>query len=257
MLMSDWDPNLYLRYARERTQPCIDLVNRIELDGEARFAADLGCGPGNSTRVLARRFPEAQIIGVDNSAAMIEQARRELPTIRFEQADAATWTADDPADVILSNATFQWLDHHETLLPHLVWQLRPGGVLAVQMPRNFQSPTHRTLRELASSEPFARKLSEREPYWVQPPGFYYDVLSPICSRLDIWETEYVHVLPDHNAIIEWYRSTGLRPYLQPLDEREQRQFLDLLHARLVNHYPTQKDGRVLFPFLRIFLLATR
>jgi trans-aconitate 2-methyltransferase len=254
--MPTWDPKQYLQFESERTQPCIDLVARIP-ELTARVAVDLGCGPGNSTRVLARRFPQARLIGIDNSKAMIQRAAEALPAVEFHQADAATWTADEPCDVIFSNAAFQWIEKHEVLLPHLMQQLAPGGVLAVQMPRNFQSPTHQILRELALSQRWSNKLAAREPYWVQEPAFYYDVLAPITSRVELWETEYIHILPDSDAIVEWYKGTGLRPYLDALSPAEQSEFLAAYRARLEEAYPRQPDGRVLFPFLRIFFIAVR
>ena len=254
--MPTWDPKQYLAFDRERTRPCLDLLARVEVD-PVDDAVDLGCGPGNSTMALARRFPGARILGLDNSPAMIERARRVCPVLAFEVANAVDWTPTRLCDVILSNAVFQWVGDHDTLFPRLVAQLRSGGALAVQMPRNFEAPTHRILRELAHTEPWASKLSAREPYWVKPPGFYYDVLTPVTSSLDLWETEYQHVLPDHHAIIEWYKGTGLRPYLEALSAAEQPAFLEALETRLVEAYPRQADGRVLFPFLRLFFVAVR
>lgn len=254
--MPSWDPKQYLRFARERTQPCIDLANRIER-AEVRYAADLGCGPGNSTKVLAERFPDAQIVGVDSSKQMVDRASADLPEFTFEVADVTKWEADEPCDVILSNACFQWVEDHGTLLPRLMTQLSEGGQLAVQMPRNFQSPVHKILRSLATSTPFNAKLSQREPYWVKEPGFYYDVLRPVSSQLELWETEYIHVLDDHEAIIEWYKGTGMRPYLEPLSEDEQKMFIERCREELLRAYPKQADGRVLFPFLRIFFVATK
>jgi trans-aconitate 2-methyltransferase len=254
--MPTWDPKQYLQFERQRTQPCIDLVTRIDTE-PVNYAVDLGCGPGNSTAVLDKRFPSAKILGVDNSVSMIERAKKDYPACSFTQADATTWTSERPCDVILANAVFQWTGHHETLFPRLVQQLRPGGVLAIQMPRNFQSPTHQILRELARSDRWKSKMSEREPYWVQPPGFYYDVLSPVCSKLEIWETEYQHMMPDHDAIVEWYKGTGLRPYLEALNSQEQTEFIDEYRARLKAAYPRQKDGMIVFPFLRTFFVAVR
>jgi trans-aconitate 2-methyltransferase len=127
----------------------------------------------------------------------------------------------------------------------------------VQMPRNFQSPTHQILRQLARDSQWSGKLESREPYWVQEPAVYYDVLQPISSALEIWETEYIHAMPDHEAIVEWYKGTGLRPYQEALDAAEQDQFLTQYLAQLKDAYPKQKDGQVLFPFLRIFFIARR
>jgi trans-aconitate 2-methyltransferase len=254
--MPTWDASQYLRYERERTQPCIDLLSRIEID-PVGYAVDLGCGPGNSTIHIARKYPRAVVTGVDNSQPMLDRARIDHPHLSFALANAASWQADRPCDLIFSNAAFQWLDRHDELLPRLIAQLRPGGALAVQMPRNFQSPTHQILRELARSPEWSALLEPREPYWVHPPGFYYDVLAPIVSRVDIWETEYQHVLADHDAIVDWYKGTGLRPYLQSLDPQQAERFIAQYHERLVQAYPRQKDAKVIFPFLRIFLIAIR
>lgn len=254
--MPNWDPNQYLRFERERTQPCIDLVNRINVE-QANFAVDLGCGPGNSTRVLATRFSHCAILGVDSSKQMIQRARADMPAFKFEVGDAAAWQGEREYDILLSNACFQWIEDHEPLFRRLMSQLRVGGQLAVQMPRNFQSPTHKILREVATSPPFSSKLDQREPYWVKEPSFYYDVLESIASRVEIWETEYVHVLDDHDAIIEWYKGTGMRPYLEPLKEGDQKLFIDRVREGLLGAYTKQKDGKVLFPFLRIFIVATK
>jgi trans-aconitate 2-methyltransferase len=254
--MPTWDASQYLRFERERTQPCVDLLWRVERI-DVKYAVDLGCGPGNSTKALAERFPGATIMGVDNSPAMIERARRDHPRFGFVESDVAKWESDRPCDLILSNAVFQWVPHHEQLLPRLMQQLRDGGVLAVQMPRNFQSPVHQILRELATSPQWSPRVGGREPYWVHPPQFHYDVLAPVCSKVELWETEYIHILPDHEAIIEWYKGTGMRPYLEPLTQDEQLDFIDQVRSRLLIAYPKSRDGRVLFPFLRIFLIAVR
>lgn len=254
--MPNWDPNQYLRFERERTQPCIDLVNRINVE-QANFAVDLGCGPGNSTRVLAQRFSHCSILGVDSSKQMIQRARADMPAFKFEVGDAAAWQGDRAYDVLLSNACFQWIEDHKPLFERLMGQLRVGGQLAVQMPRNFQSPTHQILRSVVTSPPFSSKLQQTEPYWVKEPAFYYDVLESMASRIEIWETEYVHVLDDHDAIIEWYKGTGMRPYLEPLSAGDQKLFIERVREGLGTAYSKQKDGKVLFPFLRIFIVATK
>ena len=252
--MPQWDPNQYLQFISQRTQPCIDLVARINLD-EVNDVVDLGCGPGNSTEVLAKKFPRATIVGFDNSPDMIAQAKKDYPQFTFAPGDAATWTANRKCDVILANAVFQWVAHHESLLPRLVQQLRHRGVLAVQMPRNFESPTHTVLREIASRPQWDQKVRTRDLHWAQPPDFYFDLLSPITSKLEIWETEYIHIMPDHDAIVQWYKGTGLRPYLEPLSSDDQEKFIAEYKDEIAKQYPPQKTGQVLFPFRRIFFLA--
>jgi trans-aconitate 2-methyltransferase len=236
----------------------VDLVARIPLEEtRVRCAADLGCGPGNSTAVLAGRFPHAQITGVDHSAAMLERARGECPGLRFEEADVRTWRASGPMDVILSNAVFQWIEHHEQLLPRLLEQLSAGGVLAVQLPRNLDAPWHELMREVASTGPWAGKISGRSPDAVQTPEWYFDLLRPICAEVDLWETEYIHVMADHEAIVEWGRGTALRPYLDALDPAEQERFLSRYLEAIRRAYPARPGGEVLFPFRRIFFVATK
>jgi trans-aconitate 2-methyltransferase len=252
--MPNWDPKQYLQFIQQRTQPCIDLVSRIDTTNVLR-AVDLGCGPGNSTEVLAKKFPAAKIVGIDNSPDMLAQAAKDYPQFTFKPGDAQTWTSDQPADVILANAVFQWIPNHEQVFPHLLKQLRPGGALAIQMPRNFDSPTHLALREISSRPQWNEKIPQREFHYVHSPDFYFDLLAPICARIDIWETRYVHVMPDHDAIIEWYKGTGMRPYLDPLTPDERKNFIAELREKLLAAYPLQKNDQVLFPFRRIFFIA--
>jgi trans-aconitate 2-methyltransferase len=254
--MPTWEPRQYLRFAQERTQPCVDLLNRVSLDS-VENAIDLGCGPGNSTEILARRFPRASILGLDNSSEMIQRARRDYPNFSFDIADARTWTSSKPIDLLLSNAVFHWVEKHEELFPRLMNQLRPGGALAVQMPHNFDSPVHRLFRQLAGENPWNRLIVGRDTSACEQAAFYYDVLSPHSQRVDLWETEYMHVLPSSDAIVEWYKGTGLRPYLDPLPPPQQEDFLAECRKRIAPMFPPQKDENVLFPFRRIFIVAIR
>jgi trans-aconitate 2-methyltransferase len=225
-----------------------------------RIAADLGCGPGNSTEVLAARFPEAEIIGLDSSPGMIAAARKRLPRLRFEIAALEDWDPLTAPDVILSNAVLQWIPDHAGLLPRLLSKLAPGGTLAVQIPDNLDEPSQQLMREVAARGLWAEKLaaaaSARTP--IESPGWYYSLLRPLCANVNIWRTTYYHPLaggPD--AIVEWFKSTGLRPFLAPLDEREQASYLSAYREAVARAYPALPDGSVLLPFPRLFIVATR
>ncbi|HLH11878.1 MAG TPA: trans-aconitate 2-methyltransferase [Methylovirgula sp.] len=256
--MSNWDPSIYLKYADERTRPARDLLSQVPRAEVAR-AYDLGCGPGNSTALIAARFPGADIIGVDSSAEMLEEARRALPDVRFQRADLATWRPEFPAELLFGNAVFQWLPDHLDVFEALLAALPAGGVLAVQMPDNLDEPSHVLMREIAAERPWAEKLAAarvaRQP--LPAPSVYYDRLAPLCRHVDIWHTIYNYRLAGASAIIEWVKGSGLRPYLEPLGETERRAFLDTYRARLATAYPARNDGRVLFPFPRLFLVAVR
>ena len=250
--MADWNPSLYLQFASERTRPAAELLARVAKPA-ARYVADLGCGPGNSTELLRAAWPEAVITGVDNSPAMLEQARQALPDCQFVEADISRWRPERPLDVIYANASLQWLTDHERLFPHLVSQLSPGGVLAVQMPDNWQEPSHALMRQVAQEMGLAPR--GRAPL----PGVhrYVDVLNESGCEADIWRTTYYHPMASHQAIVEWLRATGLRPWLQGLDADRQSAFISRYVALLAEHYPPQKSGKILLAFPRLFIIARR
>ncbi|WEF30251.1 trans-aconitate 2-methyltransferase [Klebsiella aerogenes] len=250
--MADWNPSLYLKFADERTRPAAELAARIAQQ-PVKVAVDLGCGPGNSTALLRAAWPEATIIGIDNSPAMLEQATKALPDCEFMAADIANWQPVVPADVIYANASLQWLTDHPTLFPHLVAQLADNGVLAVQMPDNWQEPSHTLMREVAKE--MGHRESGRQP--LPSVQEYYDILTRSGCDVDIWRTTYYHPLESHQAIVDWLQATGLRPYLQDLDETEKNAFLDRYLARLKAHYPLQCNGKVLLLFPRLFIVARR
>jgi trans-aconitate 2-methyltransferase len=249
--MPTWDATRYLRFENERTRPCIDLVTQIKHD-DVHIAADLGCGPGNSTAVLAQRFPTATVTGYDNSQNMLDRAGVDHPDLRFAHADIATWRAETPCDVILANASLHWLPDHAALFVRLMSMLEFGGVLAVQMPDNFHEPSHTLMDTAADAFPVIRKPHKPA---VHEPAFYYDVLAPLTSNVGLWRTQYTHVMPDHAAIVNWTRGTGLRPYLDQLAPDQHDAFLNEYHRLIAHAYPAQRDGRVLFPFRRLFILA--
>jgi trans-aconitate 2-methyltransferase len=254
----DWSAQQYLKFEDERTRPVRDLLAAVRTESAGRVA-DLGCGPGNSTEVLAARFPGAQVLGVDNSPDMIAAARRRLPQFNFELAAIEEWREPGPFGVILSNATLQWVPSHETLLPRLLSMLEPGGSLAIQMPDNLNEPSHVLMCNIAQSEPFAAKLGDaakaREA--LQPPEWYYSLLRPHAARIDIWRTTYYHLLQGPSAIVEWFKGSSLRPLIALLDEDRRLDFLARYTEALSKAYPALDDGSVLLPFPRFFLVATR
>jgi trans-aconitate 2-methyltransferase len=254
--MSDWSPNHYLSFEDERTRPARDLLARVPI-ADAQRVVDLGCGPGNSTELLMRRFPGVKVTGVDNSSAMLASARQRLPEATFVEADIATWTPSQPVDLIFANAVFQWVPDHAAVLVRLMESLAAGGILAVQIPDNFGEPAHYLMEEVA--RPWSVKLdgAEGERERILPPAVYYDRLSSVAVAVDIWRTVYHHPLSDAAAIVSWFRSTGLRPYLNRLAPAEQEAFLAAYTKRVGEAYPRQADGRVLLAFPRVFIVAAR
>ena len=254
--MSNWDADHYLRFADERTRPSRDLVARIPLKAPATVV-DLGCGPGNSTQVLKTRWPDAQVCGVDNSPEMIETARRDFPDDEWILADLAEWSGDRPFDVVFSNAALQWLPDHAVLVPRLFSLVADGGVLAFQIPSGLYAAVRVHIREISHDPAWSDRMDgPRSMLTMEEPPLYYDALAPIASHVDIWETEYNHVLECPAAIVDWIASTGLRPYLAALhDDSERDRFKSLLLERVTESYPRRVDGRVLYPFRRLFVVA--
>ena len=256
--MPSWDPNQYLKFTDHRLRPALDLLAQIPA-ADPRSIYDLGCGPGNITRLLAERWPGARVVGVDSSADMLAKARQEAPGVAFEQADIAHWSPPARADLLFTNATLHWLDDHAALLPRLAAQLAPGGVLAIQMPDNRTSPSHLLMDEAAAAGPWHARLARLRPVYgaMQSPDAYYRMLAPVAAQVDIWETTYLHVLEGDNPVVEWTKGTALRPYLDALEEPERAAFLAAYAARIAAAYPKQPDGRTLLPFRRIFIVARR
>jgi trans-aconitate 2-methyltransferase len=252
-----WSPERYLAFADHRTRPAIDLLARVALQQPERVA-DLGCGPGNSTRLLVERWPAATVIGIDSSSDMLASARGSGVGATWVEADIAGWKPDRELDLIYSNAALHWVCDHESLLARLLGSVRPGGVLAVQMPRNFEAPSHTLLRATAESGPWADRLAEVLDWRpVAAPDWYYDLLAPRAAALDIWETVYLHVLEGDDPVLRWTRSTALRRITQALDEADCAAFEAAYAARLREAYPRRADRRTLFPFRRLFIVAQR
>ena len=255
--MTHWNAALYLKFETERTQPAEDLARRIPCEAPAKIL-DVGCGPGNSSRVLATRFPKASILGIDSSPAMIEAATAGHPDIAFRLCDAGRDLVrlDQDFDVVFSNACIQWIPDHPSLLRAMLGRLRPGGVLAVQTPMNHHEPIHRIIEELTTADPWRGEFPNPRVFYNLSPEAYFDVLSELAEEVTLWETSYHHILPSHDAIMEWYRGTGLRPYLQALSDEKRIVFEQAVRDRVVEAYPARKNGRVIFRFPRFFFLAT-
>jgi len=254
--VSDWSPQQYLTFADERTRPARDLLARVPLAAPGRVY-DLGCGPGNSTALLVEAFPYAEVIGIDNSPAMLDTARQSLPGIAFIPGDLSTWQPEARADLLFSNAAFHWVPDHLAAMARLIRSLPAGGVLAVQMPDNLDEPSHRLMAETAAAGPWAAKLAGAAAAREALPSAetYYRRLKPLCAGLDIWRTTYHHPLKGAAGIVSWVMSTGLRPYLEPLDEDERRTYLDAYRLRLADAYPEMGEGVVLLRFPRLFIVA--
>jgi trans-aconitate 2-methyltransferase len=255
-----WDARQYLRFSDERTRPCRELAARVALSSPRRVI-DLGCGPGNSTQVLAERWNDADLTGIDSSTEMIDTARQSSVKCDWQVMDIGRWaqTSLRPVDVVFSNAALQWVPDHAVIFPKLLQQVAPGGVLAVQMPNNIDAPAHRVARELAASEEWRDRFPPgRVRVWhVHETEFYYDRLAPHAARLDFWESEYLQVMESAQQILDWYQGTGLRPYLAALSSAERERFSADYLAGIRKAYPPRADGRILFPFRRLFLIAYR
>lgn len=258
--MADWDPGLYTRFEDERTRPAADLLGRVSL-AEPLLAYDLGCGPGNSTELIVRRFRDAEVIGLDTSAAMLDSARKRLPDLRFEAADAATWRPARAPDLVFANAVLQWVPGHADLLPRLFGLLAPGGVLAVQMPDNLAEPSHRLMREVAADGPWAAAIGDpavagRLGRMLTVDG-YYDALATEAVEVDVWRTAYQHRMEDARAIVDWVSATGLRPFVDPLSPELKAGFLAAYERAIADAYPARADGRRLLAFPRVFIVARK
>lgn len=252
---TSWDPSIYLRYGGERLRPALDLLARIDAEAPARVV-DLGCGPGNVTTLLKRRWPGADVLGIDGSAPMLDKARAEAPDCRFEQGDFGTWAPAAKVDVLYSNAALHWLGGHETLFPRLLAQVAPGGTMAVQMPGMHAAPLRALQPEVARSGPWAERLKGVDSARaILETGEYWDILRPLCAELDIWETTYTHALTGENAAVQWAMGTSLRPYLDPLPEDLRAGFLAAYSEAMAPHYPRRADGTTLLPFRRVFIIA--
>jgi trans-aconitate 2-methyltransferase len=257
--MPQWDPQQYQRFSSERSRPFFDLLARIP-NGDVRYAADLGCGPGNLTTTLVTRWPDATVWGIDNSPDMLASASR-LPAhsrLHFVQSDLTLWQPEHPLDCIVSNAAIQWVPDHEKVLRHLAKVLAPVGVLAVQMPNNFDEPAHRLLAEVVRQEPWVSTIGHwQERYFVQTPAWYVDALHHLgFVEVDVWETIYYHLLAGPDAALEWMKGTALRPVFTRLAPDQHEAFLTTYGVKLRAAYPERPYGTI-FPFRRLFFIARK
>lgn len=256
--MNDWNPEQYIKFINERTQPSIDLAKRIDTD-DPKSIIDIGCGPGNSTAVLAKKFPSAHIIGADNSKNMVEKAKYQYPSLDFILFDAENDFPElkEKFDVVFSNACIQWVPNHRKLLTDMMSVLKDNGIMAVQIPMNRKEPIHQIINDIAESDKWKGKFSEKRVFYTLAQSEYYDLLSEISSDFSMWETIYFHRMPSHESIIEWYRSTGLRPYLNKLSKQDAKDFEKDIYEELVKAYPVQKNGEIIFRFPRLFFTAIK
>jgi trans-aconitate 2-methyltransferase len=252
-----WSARQYSLFEQQRTRPVRDLVAAIPRVS-AQTVVDLGCGPGNSTEVLAGRFPQATVTGLDSSTDMLGEARQRLGVVEFIQADIGDWKPAQTYDVILANASLQWVPDHAQLYPRLVSLLNPAGVLAVQTPDNLDEPAHRLAREIAASPQWVDRIGDVRHPDRHPAPYYFELLRPHCAEVDVWRTTYHHPLAGgHAAVVEWFKGSALRPYLQKLDQAAQQAFLDTYLHAISKAYPLLADGTVVLPFPRLFIVATR
>jgi trans-aconitate 2-methyltransferase len=254
-----WDPEVYLRFAAYRARPAEDLLPRLALDVPGSIY-DLGCGPGNLTRTLQERWPDRRIVGVDSSREMLDGARKRFGQtgIDWRAGDIAAWRADAPAALVFSNAALHWVADHAVLFPRLMGEVASGGLLAIQIPVTGQAKYQQCIRAVKSSPRWRERLAGVEPHDdAHPAGFYYDLIAPLARDIDVWETDYHHVLGGPHPVTDWMRGTGLVPMLSVLNPEEQAEFLADYNAATDAVYPRQVDGRVLFTMRRLFLVAKR
>ncbi|KAL4864923.1 hypothetical protein BDV12DRAFT_188574 [Aspergillus spectabilis] len=257
-MTSDWSANQYLKFETERTRPSRDLLAQVPLKSPQRVV-DLGCGPGNSTAVLLSQYPGARVTGMDSSPDMIKKARATLPEIDFSVDNLATYSAREPVDLFFSNAVFQWLPRGERLqvIKRLIEAQPSGGVFAFQVPDNLTEPSHVAMRETAADGPWADTLDTAGRDGFQSPQEIYDELKPVCADVNVWHTHYYHSLEGHEAVVEWVKGTGLRPFIDPLPPADKASFLKAYLGRLEKLYPKSIDGRVLLRYPRLFVVAVR
>ena len=257
-----WDPDLYLKFSDHRLRPALELLGRVSSQSP-NVIYDLGCGSGQVTCIISERWPAATVYGIDNSKEMLTQATAKTGKVQWIEADIRTWSPDQPPDLIYSNATLHWVEEHQTLLPRLIGCLNSGGCLAVQMPLNWQAPSHRLMRETLmnggqNGQAFGteelRQAVARD--WVKAAAAYYELLASCSKNLDIWETEYLQILAGDNPVLEWVKGSGLRPILNGLGDNERELFLVEYAQRLRAAYPVRANGNTLYPFRRLFIVAT-
>jgi len=253
---NDWNPDLYLKFNRERTQPSIDLVTRIKSDSPSRII-DIGCGPGNSTQILVQRWPDSMITGIDNSPAMIEKAKKDYPNQNWRLLDAEKDEIPGTYDIVFSNATIQWIPNHTELLEKLSDILNKNGLIAIQIPQFWDMLLGKAIGNIAKDRRWnSVTRGVTESFTMHNYSFYFDQLSLMFNEIDMWETYYMHIMDSHFSILEMIRSTGLKPYLDKLDsDKDKEDFEAQVLKQIRSDYPQQKNGKVIFPFRRLFFIA--
>jgi trans-aconitate 2-methyltransferase len=255
---NDWNPELYLQFNKERTQPSIDLVSRINHKNPHKII-DIGCGPGNSTQILFQRWPESDITGADNSPAMIQKAKTDYPDQKWILFDGGKDELNEKFDIVFSNATIQWIAEHEKLLAKFSQLLNDQGVLAVQLPLFFDMDVGKAIKRIASEQQWnSATRGVEELFTIHTASFYFDQLSKHFSEIELWKTQYIHIMESHKAIFEMLRSTAIKPYLDRLpDQNDKLEFGKQVLSSIEVDYPVQKNGKVLFPFKRLFFIAKK
>ncbi|MCI1210175.1 MAG: methyltransferase domain-containing protein [Treponema sp.] len=256
--MFTWDSEQYVQFVNERTQPAVDLIRRVRKK-DPRKIIDIGSGPGNSTQVLSSFFPDAAILGIDSSDDMIRAAQQSYPSLHFKKCDARTELSGlgGGFDLVFSNACIQWIPDHPVLIKSMMNMLRPGGILAVQTPMNYDEPIHKIISAVTTGSTWKEKFPRPRVFYNLAPGEYFDLLSGLTGTFTLWQTTYFHRMKSHDAIMEWYRGTGLRPYLSVLSENDKKLFEAEVYAKVVKAYPVQKNGEIIFRFPRFFMLAEK
>jgi trans-aconitate 2-methyltransferase len=253
---NDWNPELYLKFKNERIQPCIDLVSRINIENPEKII-DIGCGPGNSAQILAQKWPNSRITGIDNSLAMLEKAKNDYPKQEWKIMDAENMIIEEKYDIVFSNSTIQWIPDHKRLINNFIRIIENNGALAIQIPMYQRMPISQAIDRVSKRDPWNNQTKGCfDMFTFHLSDFYYDQLTGQVELIDLWETSYYHIMNSHEAIIEMIRSTGLKPYLNRLEsEQDKTEFENEVLREIKKEYPNQKDGKVLFPFERLFFIA--
>jgi trans-aconitate 2-methyltransferase len=255
--VTTWDPQQYAQFWDQRRRPALDLIARLRPDAPPRRILDLGCGPGTVTTLLADRWPAAEIVGVDASPVMLDDARALLPDVTWVEGDLATHEPDAAPDLVFTNAALHWVPDHRTLIPRLFGLLAPGGTLAIQVPDKWDAPSHTIGFEIAAQDRWRHALDGAlDPHPLLAPTDYLDLLLPLAADVDLWSTTYHHVLEGPDPVVEWFLGSFLRAFLSRLPEAEGGEFVAEYAAAMREAYPARPDGRTVMPFPRLFIVAT-
>ncbi|ORX50658.1 Trans-aconitate 2-methyltransferase [Piromyces finnis] len=256
--MTDWDAELYNRFEKDRTLPSIDLVNSISLKNPRKII-DIGCGIGNSTIVLKNKFVNAQIIGIDSSDDMLIKAKNDYPELEFIKLDAEKELdlLKEKYDIVYSNACIQWIPDHKNLIFKLFNILSNNGMLAIQIPQHEKHPMHKIIQKVAESNKWCNKFKNIKQLYIVSEEEYYNIFSNITNEFRIWETTYFHIMPSHQSIVEWYKGAGLRPYMEQLSIEDKKAFEEDILNEVKKTYLIQSDGKIIFRFPRLFMLAKK